>query len=214
MSVAHTLRGQATVSEPRDPAIAGREAQVAALSNDALIVDLLQMINNLSRWLTPIHDRARLEATERRAHTSVKEVLLELRDHEVAIYSLMYAIATQINPDLDKAPVQERSLLQRSADERANALVILAEFRRVRDSSTALLRALPDNAWERGGYSRTNRDWTIRQLAEALAVNDWAQLGRLDRALNESGARRSIAQVSRVSRDEIRQPWLGAVEAR
>lgn len=173
------------MSEPAGAAIDARRQLVAATSNDALIVDLLQTVNHLSRWLTPIHDLSRLDLTTRRTQVSVKDLLLGLRDNEVTVYSLMNAIATQINPDLDKVPKLERTPLQREADTRANALVIMSEFRRVRESSTSLLRALPDTAWARGGYSRTSRDWTIRELANFLAVNDWEQLGLIDIALKK-----------------------------
>jgi hypothetical protein len=152
--------------------------------------------------------------TTRRSQVSVKDLLLQLRDNEVRIYSLMHAIATQVNPDLDKVPVVERSPIQHAADSRASALVVMAEFRRVRESSTSLLRALPDTAWARGGYGRDSRDWTIRELAEYLAVNDWDMLGLIDIALNASGTRSSIARVSRVPRDGLRQPYLAALESR
>ena len=202
------------MSEPRGAAADARRQAVAALTNDALIVDLLQTVNHLSRWLTPIHDQLRLEATSRRSQVSVKDLLLDLRDNEVRAYSFMNAIATQINPDLDKVAMRQPSPAQREADARSNALVVMAEFRRVRESSTSLLRALPDAAWSRGGFSRTSRDWTIRQLAESLATNDWEQLGLIDLALNESGLRRSVARVSQVSRDSLREPYLAALEAR
>lgn len=202
------------MSEPRGAAIDVRRQTVAAMSNDALIVDLLQTVNHLSRWLTPIHDPARLDWTSRRSQVSVKDLLLGLRDNEVRVYSYMNAIVTQINPDLDKVPVREASHAQREADARANALIILAEFRRVRESTTSLLRALPDTAWSRGGYSRTTRDWTVRELAESLAVNDWEQLGLVDAALEESGLRKSVAKVSQVSRDHLREPFLAALESR
>lgn len=202
------------MSEPNRAAWDARRQAVAAMSNDALIVELLQTINHLSRWLTPIHDQTRLDVTTRRSQVSVKDLLLRLRDNEVAVYSLMHEIVTQVNPNLDKVPVRERSVFQREVDARASALVVMSEFRRVRESSTSLLRALPDTAWARGGYSRTARDWTIRELAESLAVNDWEQLGLIDIALNESGTRNSIARVSRVPRDELRQPYLAALESR
>lgn len=202
------------MSEPGGTATVARGQMVAAMSNDALIVDLLQTVNHLSRWLTPIHDQLRLESTSRRSQVSVKELLLDLRDNEVRVYSLMNAIATQINPDLDKVPIRQPSQLQREADARSSALVVLAEFRRVRESSTSLLRALPDAAWNRGGFSRTSRDWTIRHLGESLATNDWEQLGLIDLALNESGLRKSVAKVSRVSRDSLREPFLAALEVR
>jgi hypothetical protein len=202
------------MSEPRGAAIDARKQAVAAMTNDALIIDLLQTINHLSRWLTPIHDPARLDWTSRRSQVSVKDLLIGLRENEIRVYSFMNAIATQTNPDLDKVPVRELTQLQREADARANALVIMAEFRRVRESTTSLLRALPDTAWLRGGYSRATRDWTIRELAEFLAVNDWEQLGLIDQALEESGLRRSVAKVSRVSRDRLREPFLAALESR
>lgn len=202
------------MSEPGGGAIHTRLQMVSTMSNDALIVDLLQTINHLSRWLTPIHDQARLDWTSRRSQVSVKDLLLGLRDNEVKVYSLMNAIATQINPDLDKVPVRQRTPLQLEADAQASALVVMAEFRRVRESSTSLLRALPDNAWSRGGYSRSNRDWTIRELAKSLAVNDWEQLGRIDHALDDSGLRKSVARVSQVSRDSLREPYLAALESR
>lgn len=202
------------MSEPGGTTINARRQMVSAMSNDALIVDLLQAVNHLSRWLTPIHDQTRLDLTTRRSQISVKDLLLSLRDNEVAVYSLMNAIATQINPDLDKVPVRQPSLVQREADARASALIVLAEFRRVRESSTSLLRALPDTAWSRGGYSRSARDWTIRELAVSLAVNDWEQLDLIDIALNESGLRTSVAKVSQVSRDRLREPYLAALESR
>lgn len=202
------------MSEPGDTANNARRQIVTAMSNDALIVDLLQTINHLSRWLTPIHDQRRLDMTSRRADVSVKDLLLRLRDNEVAIYSYMNAIATQTNPDLDKVPLRQNSPIQQLADSRASALVVVSEFRRVRESSTSLLRALPDNAWPRGGYSRSTRDWTIRELAESLAVNDWEQLGLIDLALNESGLRQQVAKVSRVSRDSLREPYLAALDSR
>ncbi len=187
------------------------EARVRRLSNDALIIDLIQTLNHLSRWLTPIHDRTRIEHTAHRSETTVKDVLLGLRDTESRIYSFMHAIATQSNPDLDRVPVVERTLAQQLADRNANALVIMSEFRRIRESSTSLLRALPDNAWQRDGYSRRERDWSIRELAEFLASNDWARLGEIDRLLSRVGVREEIARVSRVGLEEIRAPFRADV---
>jgi hypothetical protein len=87
----------------------------------------------------------------------------------------------------------------------------MSEFRRVRESSTSLLRALPDTAWERGGYSRTQRNWTIRELAELLAGHDRETLQRIDRALSRSGARDGIAAVSQVDFTHIEEPFLASV---
>ena len=200
--------GAALMPPTVDESIAAR---VSALSNDGLIIELLQTLNHLSRWLTPVHDMTRLNTSLYRSEPSVKDVLFGLRDTEGRVYSLMNAIATQTNPDLDRVPAISRTVQQEMADHRSNALVAMSEFRRVRESTTALLRALPDSAWKRGGYSRQERDWTIRDLAEFLAVNDWARLGEIDQMLTRLGVRSSIAEVSRVSLTEIKQPFSAAI---
>jgi hypothetical protein len=186
----------------------GNRARLGALSNDALIIALINTLNHLSRWLTPIHDRAVLAHSPRRSEPSVKDLLIRMREVEARAYSFMYAIATQNNPDLDRVPPVAPSPLQRAADHHADPLVIMAEFRRVRESSTSLLRALPDTAWARGGYSRTVRDWTIRELAEVLALHDEQMLGEIDRALAATGAREVIAPVSRVRFEQIGEVFV------
>jgi hypothetical protein len=199
-------------------AVAERKAQdvvvasrVRGLSNDALIIELIQTLNHLSRWLTPIHDRTRLEVSARRSEPSVKEILIDLRANEAKVFSFMNAIAAETNPDLDRIPRVEPTPLQVRTDRESNALVIMSGFRRIRESSTALLRALPDNAWERGGYSRTHRDWTIRLLAESLATTDWEKLRLIDAILSAIGARQGIAAVSRVNLEEIDEPYKGQI---
>jgi hypothetical protein len=186
-------------------------SRIVALSNDGLILELIQTLNHLSRWLTPIHDRTRLEVSARRSEPSVKEILIGLRDTESRAFSLMNAIASEVNPDLDHVPRPPRTPSDVDADHDSNALVIMSSFRRVRESSTSLLRALPDNAWERGGYSRTQRNWTIRELADFLALNDWRQLAAIDRILASNGARQGIAAVSRVRIHEIDEPFATQV---
>ena len=131
-----------------------------------------------------------------------------MRDVEAGAFSFMYAIATQNTPDLDRVPPIELSPLQQAADRAADPLVIMSGFRRVRESSTSLLRAMPDTAWARGGFSRTSRDWTIRELAEVLALHDRAILGEIDRVLDGTGARADIAPVSRVRLDELAEVFV------
>lgn len=181
---------------------------VRTLSNDALIVALIQTLNHLSRWLTPVHDQSRLEMSPYRSAPSVKEMVIGLRDNEARAYGLMNAIATEVNPDLDRVPRIAPTVEQREADRASNTLVIMSGFRRVRESTTSLLRALPDTAWERGGYSRTERNWTIRELAEALAANDRTQLAAIDRILANNGARNGIAAVSRVGLEQLDKPFV------
>ena len=187
------------------------DSSIRDLSNDALIIRLIQTVNHLSRWLTPIHDRTVLEFSPRRSEPSVKDLLLRMRDTETRAYGFMNAIATERNPDLDRIPRVEPTPPQISVDRSAHPLVIMSEFRRVRESSTSLLRALPDKAWERGDYSRTERNWTIRELAEYLARHDREMLQRIDRVLSRSGARDGIAAVSRVDFTHIEEPFLASV---
>jgi hypothetical protein len=188
-----------------------RDSSIHGLSNDALIIRLIQTVNHLSRWLTPIHDRTVLEFSPRRSELSVKELLLRMRDTETWAYGFMNAIATERNPDLDRIQRVEPTPVQIAVDRSAHPLVIMSEFRRVRESSTSLLRALPDNAWDRGGYSRTERDWTIRELAEYLARHDREMLQRVDRVLSRTGARDGIASVSQVDFTRIEEPFLTTV---
>lgn len=187
------------------------DASIRDLSNDALIIRLIQTLNHLSRWLTPIHDRTVLEFSPRRSEPSVKDLLLRMRDTETRAYGFMHAIVTERNPDLDRIPRVEPSPVQIAVDRSAHPLVIMSEFRRVRESTTSLLRALPDTAWERGGYSRTERNWTVRELAEYLASHDREMLQRIDRVLSRSGAREGIAAVSQVDFTRIEEPFLSSV---
>ena len=198
----------ATASEQE---LESADSSVRDLSNDALIIRLIQTLNHLSRWLTPIHDQTVLEFSPRRSEPSVKELLLRMRDTETRAYGFMNAIASERDPDLDRIPRVEPSAVQVSVDRSAPPLVIMSEFRRVRESSTSLLRALPDNAWERGGYSRTDRNWSIRELAEYLSRHDREMLQGIDRTLSRTGARHGIAAVSQVDFTQIEEPFLATV---
>jgi hypothetical protein len=190
--------------------IATVDPTVQDFSNDELIIRLIQTLNHLSRWLTPIHDKTNLEYSARRSEPSVKDLLIRMLNTESRAYSLMYAIASERNPDLDQVPRIEASPHWATVDRTVNPLVVMSAFRRVRESSTSLLRALPDTAWERGGYSRTQRNWTIRELAEFLSVHDRGMLTRIDRSLARSGARVGIAKVSQVDFAHIDEPFLAS----
>ena len=187
------------------------DSSVRDLPNDALIIRLIQTVNHLSRWLTPIHDRTVLEFSLRRSEPSIKDLLIRMRDTETRAYGYMNAIASERDPDLDRIARVEPSPVQIAVDRSAHPLVIMSEFRRVRESSTSLLRALPDTAWERGGFSRTHRNWTIRELAEYLSRHDREMLQGIDRTLSRTGARQGIAAVSQVDFAQIEEPFLATV---
>lgn len=176
---------------------------IAELDNNALIIRLLFTTNHLSRWLSPIHTDVRLVRSVHRGEPSVKDLVLRLRDHELRVFARMHAIATQDRPDLDRLPPLRRTPEEERFDREATVLEVMAEFRRLRQSTGSLLRSLPDDAWRRDGISRAEGDTTIRALAEALARSDVRTLREIDRALDRSGAREGIAAVSRVHLDTL-----------
>lgn len=192
----------ATVVTDR-PSERANEITIADLDNDSLVIRLTFTINHLSRWLTPIHDPSRLTRSPRRGEPSVKDLLLELRNEELRTFPKMHLIAVQNDPDLDKLPPVARTPAQAEQDRESTPLEVMAEFRRLRQSTTSLLRSLVDAAWDRQGSSRRERNWTIRELAEHLAAHDFAVLSDMDAVLDRSGVREDIAQVSRVHLPEL-----------
>ncbi|MBA3416912.1 MAG: hypothetical protein H0U10_16960 [Chloroflexia bacterium] len=178
---------------------------IGELDQDELIIRLLFTVNHLSRWLTPIHDETRLVRAVRRSEPSVKELVIELRDQELRVFPRMHAIATQNRPDLDRLPPVVRSTADIAWDDQASVFEIVAEFRRLRQSTTSLLRSLPNDAWARDGISRNEHDWTIRSLAEYLLLDDSRLLARMDEALLRTGVRDRIAAVSRASYEELQR---------
>lgn len=169
-----------------------------ALSNDAVVIRLHYTINHLSRWLTPIHDPTRLTRALRRGETSVKDLLIQLRDEELRIFPKIHLISVQSTPDLDKLPPLSLTPEQIERDRDHSPLTIMAEFRRLRQSTLSLLRNLPNDAWARQGLSRREHDWSLRQLAEHLLAHDYEILREMDDALERTGAREGLAAAQRV----------------
>ena len=179
------------------------DVKIADLSNDSLIVRLHFTINHLSRWLTPVHDRSLLDRSPRRGEPSVKEFVIRLRDEEMRVFPKLHLISVKINPDLDKLPPVVRTPAQIAQDQARTTLGIMAEFRRLRQSTCSLLRALPDSAWARVGTSRREHDWQIRTLAEHLANHDLDVLYEIDLALDRGGAREGVNAAARAHLDEL-----------
>ncbi len=190
-------RGMATGRAERKP--------VSQLDNNGVIIRMLYTVNHLSRWLSPIHEDVRLQRATSRSERSPKDILIAMRNEEMRIFPKMHAIAVQDRPDLDRLPPIVADEADLAFDQQAAVMEIMAEFRRLRQSTTSLLRTLPDAAWQRDGISRMERDWTIRQLAEHLVESDERLMAEMDRALERSGARDSIAQVSRARIDELQR---------
>lgn len=176
---------------------------IADLDNDSLVIRLSFTINHLSRWLTPIHDPARLIRAPRRGEPSVMDLLFELRNEEMRVFPKMHAISVKTLPDLDKLQPFGLTASQVAYDQQSTPLEVMAEFRRLRQSTTSLLRSLVDSAWDQQGNSRREHTWTIRTLAEHLAAHDYAVLADLDTALDRANAREGIAEVSRAHLPEL-----------
>lgn len=185
------------------PAQIGADVKISELDNDSLIIRLHFTINHLSRWLTPVHDQTRLAHSARRGEPSVKEILIGMRDEELRTFPKLYVISVKINPDLDKLPPVMRTPQQIARDEARSTLGVLAEFRRLRQSTCSLLRGLPDGAWGRIGTSRREHDWQIRSLAEFLANHDLDALYEMDLALDRNGAREGVSEAARAHLDEL-----------
>lgn len=178
-------------------------SQIAKADNNALIVRLMFTTNHLSRWLTPIHDANRLERSLRRGEPTGKDLVIALRNREQQIYPKMYLIATQPRADLDVLPVWQEDQVDVQRDQVQPAVVLMAQFRRLRQSTCGLLRSLPDDAWGLIGRSRREPDVSIRHLAEALALSDYRYLRALDQTLDQVGAREGLAEIQCTHLDEL-----------
>ena len=185
------------------PKVTAADVPISLLDNDSLIVQLHFTINHLSRWLTPIHNQTLLERTIYRDMPTVRELVIRMRNEELRVFPKMFLIASEQNPDLDKLPPVTRTAEERRWDEFSGTLSVLAEFRRLRQSTASLLRSIPDSAWRRVGTSRQEHDWQLRALAELLVAHDREVLGEIDRTLDAIGVRDDIAEVSRVHLEEL-----------
>ncbi|MGC4108919.1 MAG: DinB family protein [Nocardioides sp.] len=208
-----SVENPAFVATGRTP-LKAVDLAVADLDNDSLIVRLQMTVNHLSRWLTPITDKSLLMRSAKRGEASVFELLLELRDTEQVAFQRMNAIANSINPDLDKLPDPRYFAEKDKPGFDRSPLSVLAQFRRLRQSTCALLRSLPDNAWQRVGTSRLEHDWQIRMIAEYLANNDTRVLHLMDVALHNTGVRRNISSVSGANLTELMEMYPVRVRIR
>ena len=177
--------------------------QVSLMNNNALIVRLMFTVHHLSRWLSPIHDPDRLERSVYRGEPTAKELLIEMRDEEQRVYPKLHLIATRTHPNLDTLPIWQPDPRVREVDRQTPPIVLMASFRRLRQSTCALLRSLPDDAWDLQGISRRERNVTVRELAEHLALHDYRHLRALDATLDQAGAREGLAKVQKAPLDEL-----------
>lgn len=186
-----------------EPLSEDEQKAITSLDNNSLILRLHFTIHHLSRWITPIHDRNKLERSRHRGEPTVRDLMIELRQHEQFIYPRMYVIANDDDPDLDKIPPHVATEAEINADNTWSTVELMSGFRRTRQSTCGLLRQLPDAAWSRKGYSRKHANTTLRELAEQLAEHDYRVLRAMDETLWTSGAREGIADLQTTSLDRL-----------
>src|SRR5665811_1898423 len=152
-----------------DPVPTEQLDTIASLDNNSLIIRLAFTINHLSRWLSPIHDHDLLERSVYRGEPTAKDLVLQLRDYDQKIYPRMYLIANQNDPDLDTLPDAEVSDEQRRRDQVDPTIVVMSSFRRLRQTSTALLRAL-DRTLDQVGAREGLAKLQVTPLDELLTL--------------------------------------------
>lgn len=177
--------------------------QISRTDNNALIVRLHFTINHLSRWLTPVHDANRLERSLYRGEPTAKDLVIALRNEEERVFPQLYTIATMSRPDLDKLPAWRLDPATAARDESTATVVLMAQFRRLRQGTCSLLRSMPDDAWDLKGSTRRGPNVSIRELAEHLALHDYRCLRALDQTLDQVGAREGLAEIQKVHLDEL-----------
>lgn len=178
---------------------------IKKLDNNSLIIRLHYTVHHLSRWLTPIHDRNKLERSRHYGEPTVRDLVIQMRQNEQFIYPRMFVIANEQDPDMDQIPPHEPNTMLQMADQNWATVELMGGFRRLRQSTCGLLRQMPDGAWSRKGYSRIHEDATLRQLAEQLAEHDYRLLRAMDFTLWDSGAREGIAEIQTAPLSELLQ---------
>jgi hypothetical protein len=186
-----------------DPVPAEEIEKIRNLGNNALIIRLMFTVNHLSRWLTPIHDDDKLDRAVYRGEPTVRELVVRMREYDRFIYPRMYLAAHKPGADFDVLEEPGLTPARQEHDRRDPVVVLLSEFRRTRQTITALLRTLPDDAWDLRGRSRRGVEGTIRSMAEALAMHDYRALRALDQTLDQTGAREGLAEIQKVHLDEL-----------
>jgi hypothetical protein len=136
--------------------------------------------NLLSKRLTPQRDELKLTRGPRKDEWSAKEIVAHLRDTEARIFPKLYLIAVEDDPQLRRVEDLPPTDSWRPDD---STLVVMAQFRRLRQSTLSLLRELPSVAWNRSGRERDGRSVKLRDLAEYLVHHDAEHLDELDRVL-------------------------------
>lgn len=146
---------------------------------EQIYLRLFQMMNQLSKRVTPQRDEAKLTRAAERGEWSVREIIAHLRDHEADIYPRLHLIANAVHPDLSE--LAETGGFNYRPDD--STLMVMSQLRRIRQSTVSLLRELPIDAWDRTGQDTDGTIVTIRQLALELIRHDAEHLAQIDATL-------------------------------
>lgn len=146
---------------------------------EQITIRLTQMINYLSKRVTPQRDMSRVDRAPERGAWSVRQIVAHLRDTEARIYPKLFAIANYDFPNLRDLP----SPIVTTDNQEISIFTVMSQYRRLRQSTLSLLRELPDDAWVRAGTDVDNRTVTIKGLAEYLMAHDAKHLAQIDQTL-------------------------------
>jgi hypothetical protein len=187
-----------------DPIPDEQIGRIRDMGNNALIIRLMFTVNHLSRWLTPIHDDDRLDRALYRGEPTAKDLVIRLREYDEWIYPRMFLAAHKPGSSFDVLDDPGIPPVRPTFDKRdTTTVVLISGFRRTRQSITALLRAMPDDAWDLRGHSAKGVEGTIRSMAEATAMHDYRVLRALDQTLDQTGAREGLAEIQKVHLDDL-----------
>jgi hypothetical protein len=153
-------------------------------TDEQIILELTQMVNQLSKRITPQRDMTRVNRAAERGEWSVREIVAHLRDNEARYFPKLHIISVAEHPDLRR--VQNIGPTEYDPDD--TIFTVMSQFRRLRMSTLSLLRELPRDAWRRAGVDVDNSTVTIRDLARELIAHDAEHLAQIDATLEARGA--------------------------
>jgi len=146
---------------------------------EQLTIQLTQMLNYLSKRITPQRDMSRVDRAPARGEWSVRQIVAHLRDTEARIYPKLFAIANYDYPDLRQLPPPVTT----TDNTEISVFSVMSQYRRLRQSTLSLLRELPSDGWKRAGNDVDNRTVTVTDLVRFLIEHDAEHLAQIDQTL-------------------------------
>ena len=101
------------------------------LDNNSLALRLHFTVHHLSRWITPIHDRNKLERSRHYGEPTVRDLLLLMRENEQFIYPRMWVVANEKDPNMDQIPPYVPNASVVMADRNWATVELMGGFRRL-----------------------------------------------------------------------------------